>query len=233
MVSQALVQSKMFYGLGNAASALGVACNWYRGTVATTNPILTGSLLGTIQAAFQIPGAVYVAPSRYAKPEWWGLFDGTNVEVGDYIVEPTLGTFFVASLEPVHYPMCVRCNRVASFARPNPNPASTPAYSLSPDGTRMVPGTGFYGGDVPSQETPLATSWPISQLQGTKGEKGSTNLPGDVRMPWIVCLVPAFPGDVVLAEGDRMRDDLGKVWTLSSCELTPLGWRLTAMLEDT
>jgi hypothetical protein len=78
--------------------------------------------------------------------------------------------------------MCVRCNRVASFARPNPNPPSTPAYSTSPDGSRVVPGAGFHGGDVPSQETPLATSWPISQLQGTKGEKGTTNLPGDVRM---------------------------------------------------
>jgi hypothetical protein len=44
--------------------------------------------------------------------------------------------------------------------------------------------------------------------------------------------VPAIPGGVVLAEGDRMRDDLGRAWTLSSCELTPLGWRLTAMLED-
>jgi hypothetical protein len=86
---------------------------------------------------------------------------------------------------------------------------------------------------VPAQETTLATAWPISQLQGTKGEKGVTNLPGDVRMPWIAILVPTIPGGVVLAEGDRMRDDLGRAWTLSSCELNPLGWRLTAMLEDT
>ena len=140
MVSQALVQSKLFYGLGKAAAALGASCNWYRGTSATTNPILPGTLLGTIQAAFQVPGNAYTSPSRYAKPEWWGLFDGTNVEVGDYIVEPTLGTFFVASLEPVHYPMCVRCNRVASFARPNPNPPSTPAYSHVPG--RIARGAG-------------------------------------------------------------------------------------------
>ncbi len=231
MVSQALVQAKMNYGLGKAAAALGASCQWYRPATAT-NPLDAGNLRGTLAAAFQIPGNVYVAPSRYAKPEWWGLFDATNVAVGDYLVEPTLGTFFVASLEPVHYPMCVRCNRTATFSRPNPNPPSAPSYAPSPDGTRVVPSGGFYGGDVPAQETALATAWPISQLQGTKGEKGVTNLPGDVRMPWIAILVPAIPGGVVLAEGDRMRDDLGRAWTLSSCELTPLGWRLTAMLED-
>ena len=42
-------------------------------------------------------------------------------------------------------------------------------------------------------------------------------------------LVPYLAG-VILNNDDIVTDDLGRQFVLSSCELTALGWRLTATL---
>ncbi len=109
MVSQATVNAKISYGFGRAASALGAACGWYRFT-GLGGPLDPGGFHGPVMAAFQIPNTKFTTPSTYPKPLWWGLFDSTLIAPGDYLVDPNLGTFFVASTEPMHFPLCIACN---------------------------------------------------------------------------------------------------------------------------
>jgi hypothetical protein len=73
---------------------------------------------------------------------------------------------------------------------------------------------------------------PVSELQGTKGERGAANLPGDVRSSWAQFLVPQLP-NFTPVPFDRVYDSLGRTWTLSSLELTNLGWRMTAAIATT
>jgi hypothetical protein len=209
------IQAKINLGYGKAARYLGAPYKQYRPTD-PLNPLAT--IMATIMADFDVdPGFSHRAPSKYGNPIFYGLFGATSVSPGDYLIGPNAETYFVAGMEPNKPPLCVQCNRNLTFMRPNPNPV----------------GDGFYGGDIRGPgETNILAGWPGSQLQGTKGEKGTAQLPGDVRMPWISILLPSFAG-VPIETTDRASDDLGRFWTISSAELTDLGWRLTAMLADT
>jgi hypothetical protein len=215
-MDQSRLTQKIYAGYGKAALRLGSLCTLYRPATAS-NPISTGNVVTTVMAAFDTdPKFSFKAPSLYAKPTWYGLFDATPAAPGDYIVTPDGNTFFIASLEKTHPPLCISCNNIATFKRPDPHP----------------PGDDFYGGDIRVQEDALMAGFPISCLQGTKGERGTTNLPGDVRSPWVSVLAPHIAG-VTLRGADRMFDDQGRAWTLSSTELTSLGWRITAMQTET
>ena len=175
------IQATIYAGYGIAASVLGVPCQQYRPTGPNN---LVATPIATLQAAFDTrPDFSFKAPSLYAKPQWYGLFDASTVQVGDYIIHPTLGTFFVASLEPLHSPLLNSCNRTISVMRPNP-----------------ASGAGFvsdYGGDNPADELPILTAWPVSLLTKSRGERGDTNLPGDTRIPWVEVLMPALSGYAV------------------------------------
>jgi hypothetical protein len=208
------IQAKINRGYGIAARYLGAPFKQYRPTD-PMNPL--GNLLGTVMADFDIdPAFSHKAPSKYGNPIYYGLFDATSVVPGDYLVG-TDSTFAVVGMEPNKPPICISCNRTVDFIRPQPAP-------IGPD---------FYGGDQRGGgEVPLMSGWPASELQGIRGEKGPNPLPGDTRMPWTAILVPAFAG-VTLEASDRMSDDIGRFWTLSSTELTNLGWRITAILADT
>lgn len=214
-MNQQRLQQLVFKGYGKAALRLGALSTIYRPSSAT-NPLASGNIVGTVMAAFDTtPTFTFTNPSLYAKPTWYGLFDATIARPGDYIVSPTSGTFFIASLEMTHPPLCISCNNVVTFKRPDPQP----------------PGDNFYGGDLRAEEDVLMGGWPVSCLNGTKGERGPSPLPGDVRQPWGAVLAPHFDG-VTLKSADRMYDDQGRAWTLSSTELSSLGWRLTTMQAE-
>ena len=214
MANHASILAHVNFGYGKAAQFLGAPFQQYRPTD-PLNPL--GISLGSLMADFDIdPKFSYKAPSTYGKPLYYGLFDATNVRVGDYLVGAE-GTFFVANMEPNKPVLCVSCNRTVGIFRPQPTPV----------------GPGYYGGDRRSGgEQTLMTGVPVSELQGIRGERGPANLPGDTRMPWIAVLLPAI-GGVEIEAADRMNDDLGRWFTVSSAELTNLGWRLTAILADT
>ncbi|MBM2884096.1 hypothetical protein JFK97_06800 [Chromobacterium phragmitis] len=153
----------------------------------------------------------YARPNKYATPTWNGVFDGTPCKVGDYITGPS-GTFFIAAMQQALPILVVDCNRTISILR-----------ETRADGFGQLP----YGGDTPDIEQPLMAGWPASVLQGPKGEKNETGLPGDVRTPWWAILLPAWP-TVTIRTSDIIADDLGRRYIVSSAELTDLGWRLTA-----
>lgn len=212
MVTQALVAAKFNYGLGKAARALGVPCGLFRPTGTTTSPL--SNQVGTLNALFRNMKGPFVTPAGYGQPAFFGLFDATLVLAGDYISEPTMGTFFVASMDPINYPLCVRCNTTVTLTR-----ITTP-----------TPGAGYYGGDV-LPETVLGTGWPASALRGTKGERSDINLPGDTRSNWdIVLLPPSFPGQIINSDVVTTLDTTPLRYTVSAAEQTTLGWRLTTAL---
>lgn len=218
MVSQASINAKVSYGLGRAAKALGAPCGWYRypgGNNPHQSPVAASAYRGPVTAAFQVPNTEYTSPSNYAKPLLWGFFDAAAVAPGDYLVDPNMGTVFVASTDPVRYPLCIACNAVLTFSRPTPGAA----------------GASHYEGDTAADEALLGTGWPASALNGTKGEKTDFSLPGDTRSAWAAILLPpSFPAQLVTGDIAVSNDAKPRRYVLSACEQTSLGWRLTAAL---
>jgi len=205
----AKLQARINKGYGLAAKRIGPPNTVYRATAATA---AMGETVTVLSASFNAEDMTYSRPNKYGKPTWYGVFDGTLVHVGDYLVGEQ-GTFFVAQMQLTLPILLVQCNRTINFLRA---PAASGVGALG------------YGGITADNEHALMSGWPASVLQGTKGEKGDAILPGDTKTPWWNILVPAYPG-VVLRSSDIVTDDLDRRYTISSAELTDAGWRLTAM----
>lgn len=212
----ATLQARIYKGYSKAALRIGFDTDLYRPTTAN-NPISGINKLRTFPASFNSEDMTYGKPNKYGHPTWYGLFDGTLTQVGDYLVNVQDGTYFIAAQQTALPVLLVQCNRIIKIARP-----------------QQQAGVGAlgYGGDTDSNETVLMTSWPCSLLQGTKGERGAVNLPGDVRDPWWALLLPSFSG-VTLRSGDIVKDDLSRRYVISSAELSDLGWRCTCAQAQT
>lgn len=198
-------------------SILGDAYMQYRPTSAN-NPTSDANVLSQLPAWItgDASGKGRKAPD-FGKNIWYGMFDPTITQVGDYLIG-TLGTFFIASQDVPQPIIVVRCNHTVDITIPAP---------MNTGGKQSA-----YGGDLRGTEVDVAAAWPCSIVQGTKGEVGSTKLPGDVKMPWTTVLLPAIPGvtlrnNIILTTEDQTR------YIASSCELTALGWRISAALATT
>lgn len=207
----AKLQGKVYAGYGKAALRIGFMTDLYRPSVAS-NPLASGNKVASFNASFNAEDMSYSKPNKYGHPTWYGVFDARGVQVGDYLTNAQDGTYFVAALQTILPVLLVQCNRTIDVRRP-----------------QLQAGVGAvgYGGNTDAAETPLLVGWPASVLQGTKGERAESNLPGDSRAPWWSILLPAFPG-VTIAPFDVVTDDLQRRYVISSAELTDLGWRITA-----
>jgi hypothetical protein len=217
MATPAQIEAKVARGYGIAAKHLGDTCDWYR--CANTGPVIvSGNKRGTLPANFT-PAFTYMKNQAPGKNGWLALVDGTQVQQGDYLVDPVGVAWYIGALRPLLPPGAVQCNRVASFKRPS--------------GSNNV-GLSGYGGDIADAETVLATGWPISILAATRrGEKTDAKLPGDETAPWWDVLAPAIPG-LTLRPFDIITDDLNRRGVISSAELTPEnGWRLSVAQQVT
>jgi len=209
-------------GFGVAAGALAQVfpefadtCQQFRPNGAA-NPTDPANQIGTVTALFDTaPDFKFRTPSQFGKPQWYGLFDFSATQAGDYLVG-VKGTWFVAAIEAIHPPLCIRCNGALSFYRP----------------TGGEPGPAFYGSNRSGTGTPLMTNWPASLLKGTKGERGDDPMAGDTRNPWMEALLPASPG-VILRTDDIVLDDQQRRFVVSGAELTALGWRMELMFAGT
>lgn len=203
------LRDKIYIGYGKAAKRIGFDYQQFRATSAS-NP-LTSTALQTLPASFTTNFS-YSAPNKYGQATWLGLFDARTFQPGDFLVGHQ-GTFFIAAMQDTLPIYCVQANRVISVLR-----------------VGMGPGVGLGGwaGGVRADETPLMQGWPASILQGTKGETNEAKLPQDVKTPWWLILMPAYPG-IVLRTSDIIRDELDRKYMISSAELTDMGWRITAM----
>lgn len=211
----AMINAKVYAGYAKAAQRIGTTYQHYRPTSAS-NPISAGTRMADMLASLNANDPRYSRPNMYGKSTWYAVADGTRLQVGDYIIGIE-GTLFVAALQQLLPIFMVDCNRTINVLRPQQQ-----------NGLGAV----GYGGDTDSNETALMTAWPASVLQGTKGEKGGVNLPGDTRDPWWTVLLPQWSG-VSLRSGDIITDDLARRYAISSAELTDLGWRITAAQVQT
>lgn len=203
-------QPKLDRGYGKIAKKIGRLYAHYRSATAH-DPISEPNKVGDLDAYFDPKSDFSVQRvALHGKPIWFAAVDRTTVEVGDYFVGEN-GTWFIGSMQDLAPTMAVKCNAVASLFRPGvgmPNP--------------YYPEAG--GGEVAT-----LTAWPISFLEGTKGERSALNNPLDTRTPWFDVLLPVF-GSLDVRTHDRLRLDDGTEWVISSPELTELGWRLTCGL---
>ncbi|QBJ80517.1 hypothetical protein [Aquitalea sp. USM4] len=203
------LQLKVYSGYGKAAKRIGFPYQQFRPTSAN-NPLAT-TALQSLYCSFTT-NFRYDQPNKYGQATWLGIFDGTNVDPGDFLVGHQ-GTYFVAAMQDTLPIYCVQCNRTISVLR------VTIADQVGAIGE---------GGDAQEVEVAMMTGWPASILQGTKGEQNDAKLPSDVRTPWWSILFPDYPG-VILRTSDVIRDDIGRKYIISSAELTDMGWRITAM----
>ncbi len=156
------------------------------------------------------------APVGYGEALWEGYFDAGYTRPGDYIAGPD-GVFFIASQPRLGPVLCVKTNRMLSFARP---------------AAPLAAGVNRYVGVQAASATPLLTDWPASALVAGAGGRGA--LPADApgvmggAGGWVVLLpAPRIRGvRVLLRQGDLVHDDLGRAGVIASAELTDLGWRL-------
>lgn len=212
----ATLQSRIYAGYAKASLRIGLTFSQYRPT-ATTAPITAPYLLRTMLASFNAMDMHYGKPNLYGKPLWYCIADGSLLAVGDYLTGNG-STYFIAAMQPLLPILAVECNRTVTLYRPQ---------------QQAGVGAVGYGGNTAQNETMMASGFPASVLQGTKGEHGDVKLPGDVRNPWWSALLPNIPGGVRLRSDDVMVDDQGRRYTLSSTEQTDLGWRITAMEAET
>ena len=210
------IQRKINRGGAIAARKLGQAFDLYRPNSATAplDPARRiGSLLAYLDPDFQFQAK---KPNLYGKPIWGGLFDRTLTHTGDYLHGAT-GTFFVAAIQSILPTAVVECNAIVILTRPAGNTAA---------------GKQPYGGRRTTTDGLLLTGWPASMLRAGRTVAGRADLPGDVPDGGFEMLMPAVPG-VTIRTSDRVTDNQGRAFVVSSVEYTDLGVRAVLVLAAT
>lgn len=191
-----------------AARKLGIATDVFRPGAAAT-PLAPRSRVIRLPVALHI-GKGFDLPATHGAPLWQAMLDSAYTRPGDYLVQRA-ETWFIASQPRLLPVLCIKTNRVVSFAR---------------SGTADRIGTTAYAGMQRASLRPLLTDWPASVLTAGAARMASTHLPADLPATQWTVLLPAFPG-VILQDGDRMTDDLGRAGIITSADLSDLGWRLS------
>lgn len=199
------------HGNGKAAQRLGSIVSHYRATSPFT-PLET-TPLQLLPASF-VTDYSYMRAARFGQAARTGIFDATLVRVGDFLVSPSEGTFYVAAMPSLQPILCVKAERLITLRRT----------------TSEGPGIGMqeYGGTTTAREEAIMTDWPASILMSRSGEHGPLRLPAETHNAWYSILMPAFRG-VCIQAGDFIGDDTGWRYVITGTELTDMGWRLIAM----
>jgi hypothetical protein len=163
------------------------------------------NLIGETYAAFQAEGFGPPRAPDYGQALWWGYFDATLTQAGDYLVGPS-ATYFIARQVGGLPIQCVQTNRVVTIARP----------------TASV--QGGYSGFFASSGELILYQWPASILQLVS--HNSSAQPLESRLGGWTLLLPALP--VVPAIADVVTDDLGSNYVVGAAEMTTLGSRIAA-----
>jgi hypothetical protein len=208
-----VIQRAINLGYAQTANLIGTPYRHYR---PTPSAAITGTTwIDTLNLSFAQNGN-FSKPGKVGNDEWYGYYDATTVQPGDYLTNGQR-TYFVASQQPLLPYLLVYCERV---------------ITLSTVGQTAGTGAGTYGGDASVNGSTVLTSWPASIVQGSRGERGDITLPDDVRSPWWTVRLPATPG-IVIQNSMFLTDDLGRRYSISSAEQTEYGWRLVSRTDQT
>jgi hypothetical protein len=209
------LQDRLHWGLGLCARHVGLSADAFR-PGGPFNPLDKQNRFLRLPAMFVSAKGSKGQTNVYGEALWHGIFDASYTRAGDYLVLET-GTFFVASQEPLLPILCVKTDRIISIVRPNMQ-TSTAGNS--------------YGGYTSGASVTLIEGWPASVLGETRSGASTTDLPTDQGVPHWNILLPAV-GRVMLSPGDFVIDDLDRTAVITGCELTNLGWRISAKMATT
>jgi hypothetical protein len=211
----ATLQNRIYKGYGKAALRLGIQYDIAR-PIYPQAPL--GNVIGNLLASFNAEDWKYSRPNKYGKPTWFGLFDGTVTQAGDYLVGAQ-STYFIAA-QQLHLPiLCVECNRQVSLLSMPSGPSSVGAQGYG--GVCAAESISVLG-DVDSYQC-LVTGWPASVLFGGRQTHG-TDLPLSVNNTGFQIILPRSVPETINAS-DIFVDDLGRRYQVEGAELTDLGWR--------
>lgn len=161
-------------------------------------PSSIGSVLATFSGTTEFSN---MKSSPYGKSVWWGVFDGSGVAVGDYLIGQ-YGTFFVATQEANLPMLCVQCNRTISvFKTSLASKTHTGADALMSGWSCSILEAGRKGGDVDIGDSLGQGTWQI--------------------------LLPHFSG-ITITTSNTLTDDMGNRYMIRTAELSDLGWRIWA-----
>jgi hypothetical protein len=220
----ALLQQKIYGGYAKAALRIGPTHTLYRPNGAG-NPIVPSNVVTTLAASFNAEDMAYAKPRGYGQAVWYCLADGTQIHVGDYLVNAGNGlTYFIAAMQETLPILAVQCNRAVRIGR---MPAGNGAGYVG------------YAGVVQSEESDalgaggtdgtFGSGWPASILLGGAAD-GHSLLPSGVRQSCVTILLPASV-PLAISESDVIQDDMGRDYAIASAELSALGWRIAASEE--
>lgn len=228
-MDSATLQNKIYAGYAKAALRIGPVYTQYRPGGAG-NPL--AAPLATFNASFNAEDMKYGRPNKYGAPTWYGIFDGRLTQVGDYLVGPG-ETYFIAAQQLTLPILCVECNRTVRVTRPAaPVPISTAG------GVSVLPYAGVCDspgesvdvlGISPANNGGVFVGWPCSILFGKGRLKNTDALPSGTseQTGWLILLPPSVP--IIFQAGDRLIDDLGRMYVVNGAEQTDLGWRIAAI----
>lgn len=214
----ATLQNRIYRGYGKAAARIGVLYQVAR-------PLAAAAPLANIEfsllCSFNARDWTYIKPNRYGDPSWYGLFDATQTQAGDYLLGPQ-GPFFVAGQQLHLSILCINCNRSVALLR---TPTATSPTGVQP-----------YGGNCAAEDTAalgsidvngkLVNGWPASILLVGRAEAGGV-LPMSMKNAGFQVLLPASV-PITINSSDMLLDDLGRRYMIEAAEFTDLGWRINA-----
>ncbi len=201
------VQDAIHRGMGKAGLVVGEWCELFR-PEGGAPPLAATRRVLRLMAAFTAQDGRFAKPPTHGQAYWHGLFDAAYTRPGDYVRRGDGAVWFIAAQPALHPVLCVRANRVLDVVRP--------AHAGGP-------GLAGYGGGAADEA--VLSAWPASMVRGGGAGLGEASLPEALQGGGWVVLLPAVAG-VVLREGDRVRDDLGREGVVAQAELSEPGWRL-------
>ncbi|OYV99043.1 MAG: hypothetical protein B7Z62_02070 [Deltaproteobacteria bacterium 37-65-8] len=206
----ATLQSKVYSGYAKAALRMGLPFDVYRSAGLLT-PIAIGNKVHTGLLASFTTGMQYSAYNKPTKPDWIGILDGSQVQLGDWLVGVN-DTFWIADMQPLLPIAAAQANRTVSIMRPS--------Y------TTTAP--------MEAQETAIATALPV--FMQTKRDVGSappdfpTRTNSEAAVPkWTTWINAHAVGQIL--KNDVMVDENGERYVIDSPDLTSFGYICLSHIE--
>lgn len=195
----ATLQDRIYGGYAKAAQRIGYSFDIYR-SASAINPVDPSNKVGSLLAVFTPgkSGFPFTKTSDQKSALWNGLLDGRLTQPGDFLVNASHGTYFIAA-QPDQMPiLCMQCNHTISVVR-----------SARQSGVGSQLG---YAGDDRAHDVALGTGIPASIQFRREGQKGAVGLPGDGSRPtWDVFLPRlTMAGGAVITDRDYVVDEMAR-----------------------
>ena len=239
--SASLIQAAIYAGYGVAGTVLGQPFDLYR-PLAGQTPLILANKLTTLPAQMtnaKASGFNFDKGETYEDVLFNALIDGSQIQVGDYLVGATR-TYFVSAMPPNEPISCVQCNRVVALVRPSeevspiggaaPGMPSQPGSAGTSWGVSSKPVTG----NVQAGEIAIVAGVPVNILGTTGRATGTGELPSDAPGPsrWRIALPASVCPKGSVKDRDVLIDEEGYRYQVSAAVWTAIGYRCEAIRTE-